>query len=73
MRHTQSDLEQAIRHVTDAEARVDEQQARIARLRRHGQPTQAAEDLLYALQRALELMKAHLGTLTAPLNPDGGQ
>ena len=70
MRHTQSDLEQAIRHVTETEARVAEQQARIARLRRHSQPTQAAEDVLDALQSALVLMKAHLGNLTAPLNPD---
>jgi hypothetical protein len=66
MKHTQADLEQAIRHVTETEARVVEQQARIARLRRHGQPTENAENLLAALQIALDVMKAHLGTLTDP-------
>jgi thiamine biosynthesis lipoprotein ApbE len=65
----QTDLENAIRHVKETEARVAEQQARIARLRRHGQPTQAAEDLLSVLQKALELMKSHLGTLTQPDEP----
>lgn len=65
----QTDLENAIRHVKETEARVAEQQGRVARLRRHGQPTQAAEDLLDVLQKALALMKAHLGTLTQPVEP----
>jgi hypothetical protein len=70
MRHTQADLEQAIRHVNDTEARVVEQQARIARLRGHGQPTESAEKLLAALQQALNLMKWQLGALTVPVKPE---
>lgn len=70
MKHTQADLEQAIQHVNETEARVVEQQARIARLKRHDQPTEAAENLLAAFQKALEVMKAHLGTLTVAVKPD---
>jgi hypothetical protein len=70
MEYTQTDLEQATRHVVDAEARVVEQQARIARLKRHGHATERAEELLSVLQRALALKKTHLESLTSPLGHD---
>jgi hypothetical protein len=66
MRHSQADLEIAIQHVSETEARVASQQARIGRLRAAGQSTERAEHLLAALQQSLALMKAHLGTMTDP-------
>ncbi|HEY1385039.1 MAG TPA: hypothetical protein VGF43_15570 [Dongiaceae bacterium] len=52
--------------MSETEARVAAQQARIGRLRAAGQPVESAEHLLQALQQTLGLMKAHLGTMTDP-------
>jgi hypothetical protein len=62
--YTQADLELAVRHVTDCERRVEEQRKRIARLKAEGQPTALAQDLLGALLKSRELLKAHLATMT---------
>jgi uncharacterized small protein (DUF1192 family) len=70
VKHTQADLELAIQHVTETEARVAGQQARIERLRAARQPTESAEHLLSALQESLTLMKAHLDALTQAVKPD---
>jgi hypothetical protein len=67
MKHTQADVDRAIRQVKEVEARVVEQRARIERLRVEGQTTAAAEKLLASLQESLALMMVHLGT-----EPDEG-
>ena len=64
MTHTQADLEAALRQIKHAEDRITEQQARIARLMRHGQPIEFAEDLLRALRQSRELLQKHLATMT---------
>lgn len=65
----QHDIEVALRYVQDAELRIVEQRARIARLKEEHQPTEFAEDLLRALQECRDLVKAHLGSMTDPSNP----
>lgn len=69
-KYTQADLELAICHVKEAEQRIAEQRARIARLRDQNQATAFAEDLLARRQQSLELMKAHLATMIDPAKRD---
>jgi hypothetical protein len=64
MRHTQADIETALRHVREIERRIEEQRARIERLRNEGQPTVFAEGLLATLSQGAELLKAHLAIMT---------
>jgi hypothetical protein len=53
-------LEQAQRHVVEAEARVAHQTALVAELTRDGHETTAAELLLSTMQETLLLMRARL-------------
>lgn len=53
-------LEQAQRHVVEAEARVAHQTALVAELARDGHDTTTAELLLSTMQETLFLMRAHL-------------
>jgi hypothetical protein len=52
------------------EDRIAEQQARITRLKRQGQPSESAEGLLRVLLQSRELLQKHLAAMTAL--PEGG-
>ena len=56
----ESPLEEARRHVADAELRVQEQEARIMELRSHRHATESAERLLLAFKQTLQTMRSHL-------------
>jgi hypothetical protein len=61
-----SDIERAILRVKEAEERVAEQRMRIAQLKEQGRSPEMSENLLKTLLKSLDLMKVHLGRLTAP-------
>jgi len=65
MTSTQLDLEHVLRHIDQHEARVSELRKRISRIRELTLPTVAEEEELLALLRALEVLKVHLGKITA--------
>jgi hypothetical protein len=66
MDYIQADLELAILHLKQLEQRVDEQRARIARLKEMGAPSAVAEDFLRTLLDSLQLVKAHVAKITGP-------
>jgi len=57
---TESGLDQARRHVAEAEQRVAEQLERIEWLRIEGLDTRAAEKLYAAFKKTLQSMRDHL-------------
>jgi hypothetical protein len=61
-----ADVERALLHIRQIEERILEQRVRIDHLRQQGVATGVAEDLLGALVGSLELLKVHLGRITAP-------
>jgi hypothetical protein len=66
MEPTQADLDLALLHVKQLEARVSDLRGKIARLREHSLPIDAEEEQLAALLRAIEVLKIHLGKMTDP-------
>jgi hypothetical protein len=53
-------LDQARRHVGEAEHRVVEQRHRVESMRREGHDTEGAEELLNTFEKTLDAMREHL-------------
>jgi len=59
-------LEQMQRRIEDMQQRLTTEEARVAELRRHGQPTDDVSRLLHEIKQTWRLMEAHR---TAGLRP----
>ena len=66
MKSSGYDLDLAFHQLADTQLRINSQLARIKRLHDEGQPTEAAENLLGALQKSLDLFKAAVASMSAP-------
>lgn len=67
MAYSAADLEMANHHVAQGERHVSMQEALIARLRDHGLPTAAAEELLVEFQAILQQHRAHRDMMSRSL------
>jgi hypothetical protein len=63
---TQADLDRALARIKQLETKISELHAKIARIREQGFPIEPEQEQLYASQRALEMLKTHVGNATAP-------
>ncbi len=68
MPYTQDDLKLANEHVAEAEALVERQRDRVDELRRHGQPTEAAHEILVILLELRHQLTKHRNVISEALS-----
>lgn len=67
MRQERAALEKADRDISEGEARIEEQERRLARLRADGHDTKEAEAILAELRQTLEVWRGHRQTIVQVL------